>query len=147
MIFFFFTSFTSRRACFCAHVLRKFIGRSHPVEDVVCLWCLDTCRSCVASGSCNPLARRSPIVRKLDVFDRACSVRVVRAKYAFSVAVVHISLTRYVHNCESYNARATRSLPLQDWRTRILRHLLLPWGLSRINDRTSWSSYLESSWA
>jgi hypothetical protein len=32
-----FILFDFRRTCFCTHGLRKFIGRSHPVEDVVFL--------------------------------------------------------------------------------------------------------------
>jgi hypothetical protein len=53
--------------------------------------CLKVCRSYGASGSSNPLAHRSPTVRKLDVFDRACGMRVVRAKYASSKAVVQFT--------------------------------------------------------
>jgi hypothetical protein len=60
---------------------------------------------------------------------------------ALQVWLSYISLTRYVHVYESYNARTTHSLPLQDWRTVNLQHLLPPWGLSRINDRASWSSF------
>jgi hypothetical protein len=76
---------------FCTHGLGIFIGHSHPVEDVVFLRCLEVCRSHVASESCNPLVRRSPNVRNLNVFDRVCGVRIVRARCTSGMVVVHVT--------------------------------------------------------
>jgi hypothetical protein len=75
--------------CFCTHGLHKFIGRSHLVDDVVFLWCLDVCRFYGASDSCNPLARRSPTVRM------SCGVQVVH------------KCMRFKYGCRTFHSLGT----------------------------------------